>query len=299
MIERPSEMFDNPPLAGLRIGISGAIPEREHWGGVGDLDRLILTFVAQLSALVVRYGGHLVHGSQPLLTPVVAEQVRLQSHTRNGALTLVASQLFGPIPDVTQTAAEATQALILMTAKQGEGGVQDTPTRNKSLTAMRLALMPEIDVLVAIGGKLHTETKFNPGVLEELAMARWHGLPAFVIGAFGGVAGELEQTIVEELSRSNLLEDGGQSMAQWHENMDRYVGKLLAHLIRHQEEFTARQRREVHEVSPFRLVEEPKDRVRVVEVEPRVVDAWQFRFAGLFESLEHNDVARAQGLLRT
>jgi hypothetical protein len=310
MIKRPSDMFDSrTPLNGLRVGIAGAIPERQWWGEVADLDRLILTFVAQLSALVLRYGGRLVHGSQPLLTPIVAEQACLQSRERSESLTLVASQLFGAIPEVAQTAAETARASMIVTAKQGEGDARDADTRNKSLTAMRLALMQEIDVLVAIGGKLHVESGFNPGVLEELAMARWHGLPTFIVGAFGGVAGELERALVKELSGDNLMDSSSGApssieMAQWSGDMDEYVGKLLAHFLRHQEQLRAGKRFE-HPVSSFVAIEAPKSvaesvltQSRFVSVNPEVVEQWSSRFVNFRNAAERKNVEQARDMLR-
>src|SRR5258708_38808057 len=98
------------PLEGLRVGISGAVPERQYWGKVPDLDRLILTFVAQLSALVIRYGGEGVHGSHPLLAPVVAEQGRPQSQESIRCLKVFAAQLFGDIPEGTRSAADMAHA---------------------------------------------------------------------------------------------------------------------------------------------------------------------------------------------
>src|ERR687896_99147 len=86
-------------LGGIRVGIAGAVPEPEHWGNVRDLDRVILNFVAQLSALVMKYGGKVVHGSQPAFTPVLVEQAR--KYPKKQALTLIASKLWGDPPEVT------------------------------------------------------------------------------------------------------------------------------------------------------------------------------------------------------
>src|SRR5258708_35083241 len=113
MIQRPTDILGAKlPLDGLRICISGAVPERQYWGEIPDLDRLILTFVSEFSAFVVRYGGQLVHGSQPVLTPVVAEQARRQVRegTRDTVpLKLFASQLFGQVPELTCRAPPLTQ----------------------------------------------------------------------------------------------------------------------------------------------------------------------------------------------
>lgn len=285
-----------PPLDGLRVGISGAVPERSLWGEVGDLDRLILTFVAQLSALIVRYGGKVVHGSQPLLAPVVAEQARRQSREGTPSLMLFASQVFGPIPEVTLRAASMAHADVVLTAQVGKGGSSDPETRNNSLTAMRLAMTQNIDVLVAVGGKLHADTGFNPGVLEELAHARWHSVPCFVVGAFSGAAGSLEHPILEELSTGNLL--GTEtvpaiSMATWTDTMDAYTGKLLVHLARHRSQFVRRRPVEYeYGSSTFQFSS------GVMTVDPKTVGVWSARFAKLMQSIEKRDINQTRMLLR-
>jgi hypothetical protein len=295
------------PLEGLRVGISGAVPERQYWGSVTDLDRLILTFVAQLSALVIRYGGGVVHGSQPLLAPVVAEQARRQSQEGTTSLKLFASQLFGDLPDVVRRAAAVAHAEVVLTRQVGKGDFRDRETRNNSLTAMRLAMTQEVDVLVAIGGKLHVGTGFNPGVLEELADARWHGAPCFIVGAFGGAAGQLDQPILEELSAGNLLNADTvpmADMATWTDTMDEYVGKLLAHLARNREHF--RKRRQIQYIpSAFQISIQADDTAekasgppaRVLSVDPAVVGTWSSRFASLKSAIEQKDIDQARKLL--
>jgi hypothetical protein len=307
MLKLANSTSSTLPLAGLRVGIAGAVPERRYWGNITDLDRLILTFVAQLSALVIRYGGTVVHGSQPLLAPVLAEQARRQSQQGVRPLKLFASQLFGDLPDVTRRAAAMAHAEVVLTAQIGKGDYRDPETRNNSLTAMRLAMTQDIDVLVAVGGKLHVETGFNPGVLEELADARWHGAPCFVVRAFGGAAGQLDQTILEEFCAGNLLGGGPLpmvDMAIWTDTMDEYVGKLLAHLARHRDQF--RKRRQIqYSPSAFQSSIQADDAAekafgaptRVVRVDPVVVSTWSLRFASLKGAVEKNDVDQARKLL--
>jgi len=297
------------PLEGLRVGISGAVPEREYWGGVPDLDRLILTFVAQLSALVVRFGGAVVHGSQPLLAPVVAEQARRQTREGRKSLKLFASQLFGDLPEVTRRAARLADADVVLTRQVGRGDSRDRQTRNDSLTAMRLAMTQQIDVLVAVGGKLHVETGFNPGVLEELAHARWHDVPCFAVAAFGGAAGKLEQPILEEVSAGNLLGTDTTlsvvDLATWSDTMDEYVGKMLAHLARHKERFSKIgpqkfgpqiltsliQRDDVSKTSSVGF--------SLADVNPKAVGAWSARFARLMRAVDRKDIDGARKLLST
>jgi hypothetical protein len=306
MIQQPADILGAKlPLDGLRICISGAVPERQYWGEIPDLDRLILTFVSQFSALVVRYGGQVVHGSQPVLTPVVAEQTRRQVRegTEGSApLKLFASQLFGQVPEVTLRAARMARADVVLTSRIGKGDAKDPETFNQSLTAMRLAMMQQVDVLVAIGGKLHVDTGFNPGVLEELAQARWHEVPCFVIGAFGAVA-KLEHPVLEELSVGNGFEDKSSiiEMATWTETMDEYAGKLLGHLARHAADW--RKREPVrHRPGAFHTVAvsvPPVGAVVIVEVDPAIASTWQSRFAELRRRIEQKDTDGARDLLST
>jgi len=246
-IDNQNDMrYSQLPLAGLRVGISGAVPERQYWGSVPDLERLILSFISQLSALILKYGGGVVHGSQPLFTPVLAEEAR-RHQTTSRSLTLIASQLWGKLPPVADRAAKLANASVILTPRIGEADVNDPDTRNKSLTAMRLTLAQKIDVLVAVGGKLHHETGLNAGVLEELTYARRRQVPCFIVAGFGGAAGSLEQEIILEFSAGNLLGavDSGDrtpnrttlDMATWTDTIDDYVGKLLLHLVKNRDTF--------------------------------------------------------------
>jgi SLOG cluster2 len=304
----PTKTSDlGPPLGGLRVGIAGAVPERRYWGSVTDLDRLILAFVAQLSALVIRYGGTVVHGSQPSLTPVVAEQARLQSPEGISCLTLFASQLFGELPEVASRACRTSEAELVLTRKIGEGDFRDPKTRNDSLTAMRIALTADVDIVVAIGGKLHRDSAFYPGVFEELAQARWRGAACFIVGAFGGAAGQLNLPILEEFSAGNLLDAGDvapEEMATWTDSMDEYAGKLLAHFARHRDHFIKRRQSEFgspalrSRIRTEEVVETALGRAaRVVTVDPGLVEQWSSRFSELIQAVRRNDSVQARKLL--
>ena len=187
-----------------------------------------------------------MHGSQPLFTPVIAEQAwdEGQAHpfdesraaARSNPLTLVGSQLWGEAPEITTRAALRAGAQVILTPRLGSGGVEDTQTRNDSLTMMRLVLAGQVDVQVAVGGKLHRDTGFNPGVLEELAIMRWNGIRCFIVAGFGGMAGELEATMLRQFSEGNLLAwDEVDKMAKWSESGDEYVGTLLTHFARYRD----------------------------------------------------------------
>lgn len=307
----------NPPLplTGLRVGISGAVPEREHWGSVVDLDRVILSFVSQFSGFVVKYGGTIVHGSHPCFTPVIAEQAWQQKPRSSGTeedpgavgpasaspLTLVASQLWGVLPEVTDRAARRAGAQVILTPRLGSGDSADPRTRNDSLTGMRVVMADQVDVLVTIGGKLHRDTGFNPGVLEELAIMRWNGIRCFVVAGFGGMARELDTAIIHQFSAGNMLTSSElDAMATWTESGDEYCGKLLTHLAHHREVFLGE--RKSASPRPIRLRPGPSVsgpvRTQLAEIEPDRVRITSDRFAKVKDAVEARDATRLGELLK-
>lgn len=73
-------------LTGLRIWLSGAVPEVEaegpdieepveNWKG-SPLDYGILGFVQEFSSLVFKLGGEIIHGCHPSFTPILLQQAR-------------------------------------------------------------------------------------------------------------------------------------------------------------------------------------------------------------------------------
>jgi hypothetical protein len=194
-----------------------------------------------------------------------------------------------------------------MTQKIGSGDVHDADTRNPSLTAMRLAMMQDTDVVVAIGGKLHADTGYNPGVLEELAQARWHEIPCFVIGAFSGASASLDNPILEELSVGNGFGDKSPiiEMATWTESMDEYAGTLISHLIQHAAEFRQRGHgnRLALEFNNQPIMERsvaasPLGPVTEIHVDPKATSVWLNRFIELRERIEKRDDDGARKLLQ-
>jgi hypothetical protein len=294
------------PLTGLRVGISGAVPEREHWGNVRDLDRLILSFVSQLSMLVIKYGGQVVHASQPLLAPVVAEAARRRGDRENTSLLLVGSRLWGERPEVTFRAARIAHAKVLLTPKVGAGDPGDPDTRNDSLTAMRIVVSREIDVLIAVGGNLYSKRGFNPRVLEELTQARWHEVPCFVVGGLAGVAGGLEREVIEAFSAGTLMDSARNPLAAWSENMDEHVGQILLHLAEHRETFLKPQNASFSGIGQKTRLHEPilfddeqarevgalpeTGAAKVVNVDPGLIRASTRRFAEFRSILDKGDL---------
>ncbi len=188
----------DPGLTGVRVGLSGAIPEPEEWGGRA-LDWDILNAVTTLADTVFRGGGHLVHGSHPSFTPRILAQAEPYAEERGEpVVTLVLSGLFADTPlarHLRDFRYQGVLSLILVDAVIPPGregrGVEDPVVRNASLKAMRERLIDEMDVLIVMGGKRWAGSANKPGTLEELELAHARGIPTFPLGGLGGMAAEL------------------------------------------------------------------------------------------------------------
>lgn len=187
-------------LEQYEVGLSGAVPDRKDWSEPA-MDRGILEFVALFSGLVLKYGGRIVHGSHPTFTPIILRQAR--QHAANRArkpVTLVMSDLWArelPKEDV-QSLSDVAEFVV--TRKMGDGGTEDPETRNRSLSAMRRVLIDAQNIMVAVGGKMHSGDGKIPGVGEEMKLAQKKGIPRFLVAGLGGFTRKLS----EELTPASL-----------------------------------------------------------------------------------------------
>lgn len=187
-------------LEQYEIGLSGAVPDRKDWSEPA-MDRGILEFVALFSGIVFKYGGRIVHGCHPTFTPVILRQARLQGGKRlRKPVTLVMSDLWAQDLRSEDIEAMTDVAEFVVTRRLGDGGPGDASTRNQSLSAMRRVLIHAQNLMVAVGGKLHSADGIVPGVAEEMTLAERKGLPRFLIGGLGGFARKL----AKELTPSDL-----------------------------------------------------------------------------------------------
>lgn len=186
----------NVSLEGYDIGISGAVPEPSAWSEPA-MDRGILEFVSLFSGLVFKYGGRIVHGTHPALTPIILRQARLQAGDRSRKpVTLVISDLWAKDYSMDSIEAMIDVAELIITDKRGEGTADDPATRNQSLTVMRRKLVDAQNVMVLVGGKLHESDGIKAGVLEEMEMAQKKQLPCFLVAGLGGLAAKLAQDVM-------------------------------------------------------------------------------------------------------
>ena len=187
-------------LEQYEIGLSGAIPDRVDWTELA-MDRGILEFVALFSGIVFKYGGRIVHGCHPTFTPIILRQARLQGGKRaRKPVTLIMSELWAKDLAPKDIESMTDVAEFVVTKKIGREGAAGVNTRNKSLSAMRRVLIDAQNVMVAVGGKLHSGDGKVPGVAEEMALAEEKGIPRFLVGGLGGFAKKL----ANELTPSSL-----------------------------------------------------------------------------------------------
>ena len=180
-------------LSGINIGLSGAVPECSEWTEPAR-DRAIIEFVAVFTGLVIKYGGRIVHGFHPTFTPIILDQAKHHAPPGSGkVVTLVISELWANLPDFRDILSWSEIAEIIVTKQIGEGGPEIVDTRNRSLSLMRLHLLQQMNVMIAVGGKVHSNDGIIPGVLEELKYASCRRMACFLIG--GGMGGMVAKLV--------------------------------------------------------------------------------------------------------
>jgi hypothetical protein len=213
------------------IGLSGAIPDRKDWSEQA-MDRGILEFVALFSGLVFKYGGRIVHGSHPTFVPIILRQARLHAGKRpRKPVTLVMSDLWARNLSSEDRESVLDVAEFLITKSIGEGGPDNVETRNRSLSAMRRVLIDAQNVMVAVGGKMHSGDGIVPGVGEEMSLAQEKGIPRFLIAGLGGFARELANDLTPS-SLNNALSRAANVTLFSTDDVSACVSVLFEHLAR-------------------------------------------------------------------
>jgi uncharacterized protein len=182
-------MTQRPPLAGVRVHLSGAVPDQ-----CPDAQRdAIVSFVQKFAAAVFREGGTLIHGSHPSFQKPLEDAARLFVYAggERDVLTLVRSQKYADTPEqLAEMEAQREYAAVHV--------IPEIPDPNHlaethSLVPMREWMAERCDAVVAIGGRNYDVAKGLAGVPDELEEALRRGKPGFVVGGFGGaVAGYIE-----------------------------------------------------------------------------------------------------------
>jgi hypothetical protein len=157
-----------------RLLLLGAFP-------AGDLAReQVAPAVHAVADTWLRLGGAIVCGGHPTFVPLLTEAARAVLGERSrDSLTVYWSEFFAAPAQIAEL---APQAQVVPVAA--------SETRDDSLTAMRRRMIDEggVSAVIAIGGRTTEGGSHQPGIEEEIRLARMAGLPVYVLGAPGGQA---------------------------------------------------------------------------------------------------------------
>ena len=151
-----------------------------------ELSRYLIRCGAQ-----VAYGGDINYETNADFTDALIEAFRaynrkLETGERRQKLkNYVAGYLAEGITDEQREKLFPDVELIACAKHDGEG------SRAADLSDMRKRMAEETDARIIIGGKTTGYQGDRPGVLEEALLFVHAGKPLYVVGAFGGVAGEI------------------------------------------------------------------------------------------------------------
>jgi patatin-like phospholipase/acyl hydrolase len=212
-----------PPLRGIRVHLSGAVPE----GADSTATQRIHDFVGKFCAAILAEGGELIHGSHPSFQePLrVAAEAFVGAGGSRDALTLVRSREHAATDEQrAKIAAQRTYAVVqIIPNAPGSGGA--------SLVPMREWMAERCDVIVAVGGKLHAPNPDSAGVPEELEEALGRGKPGFVAAGFGGSSHiylEKDSSLLKRL-HNGLGEEANQAIAG-SSNADFLVSSIVSQI---------------------------------------------------------------------
>ena len=174
------------PLHGVRVWLSGSVPDSEH--STQEERDSVLRFVRLFAEMVFRQGGHIIHGSHPSFSGILLEQANEHQRVtgRKDALTLVVSRFWSKDQEKETVNSWRNQCLVYETPEAtGEN------SRQKSLRIMRDWMAARCDVVVALGGKWWRRLGEGGGVPEEIQLTMDRKIACFLLGGFGGAAKEL------------------------------------------------------------------------------------------------------------
>lgn len=169
LAEPVTTMGDRP-----RLLLLGAFP-------AGDLAREeVAPAVHAVADTWLRLGGAIVCGGHPTFVPLLTEAARaVLGDRRRDALTVFWSEFFAAPAQIAELEPHARVIPV-----PGAG------TKDASLTAMRRRMVDEggAAAVLAIGGRTTEGGSHQPGIEEEIRLARMAGLPVYLLGAPGGQA---------------------------------------------------------------------------------------------------------------
>ena len=174
------------PLAGARIWLSGCLPEGVD--AMSEVGQKILEFVGDFADRVFDLGGTIFHGAHPDFTPVLLNRLRMRYGDVNDkryCLELCVAEYFSKQPNLVPID-EWKKECQVYTIR----GTEENSDLADSLLELRGWMNKHASAIVVIGGKSSPKS----GVEIELKLAINRGIAAFVVGGFGGAAGDIVKT---------------------------------------------------------------------------------------------------------
>lgn len=181
------------PLHGVRVHLSGSVPESSTTEKVADIHN----FVQKLASKIFSEGGTVIHGSHPTLSKPLENSARdfVEAGGQKDALTLVRAQKL----------AETAEQQAEIDIQRKTATVQIIPSvegnPNESLLPMREWMAERSDAVICIGGKWWGINNSRAGVPAELDAMLSLGKPGFVVAGFGGAISGYVQEDPALLSR--------------------------------------------------------------------------------------------------
>lgn len=225
-------------LRGTRVWLSGAVPESESlnpdtklafevWEG-SLLEHGILAFVQEFASLIFKYGGEIVHGCHPTLTPILLEQARtFTSAGDEKILSLAVSDHFLNDQRLIEWRQWERDANVEVVRGTGMGALD----RDSSLAILRSHMAEQCNAFVAVGGLWWHGVPGRAGIPKELKLAKQARIPCFILGGFGGVSATYIQDNPDWRAdlRNGLSDDQNLSLAT-NTNFNLVAGRLAAQL---------------------------------------------------------------------
>lgn len=171
------------------IIVSGAFPdcEPEYQSVLNDA----LKFIAET---IISEGYQLIFGAHPTFKQLIVQAQNLYANQDKNAVKMYISKYF-----VTESLIKEDKEKMLVV------GTDAKSTREESLTLMRESMLSDKEAvaLIALGGKT-TSGGHQPGIDEEIALAKKYNVPVFLIGSVGGRSSELAKICVDKKSFDDL-----------------------------------------------------------------------------------------------
>ena len=185
----PSPMADAPTAP--RLLLLGAFP-------AGDFARdQIVPAIHATASTWLALGGVIVCGGHPTFVPLLTEAARgLFGEDARERLIVYRSEWFTAPAQHEELSAHAQ---VVITARE--------TSREASLTVMRTRMVREgqAAAVLAVGGRTSEGGTHNPGIDQEISLARDHDLPVYLLGAPGGQAALLAARAAAETPAWGML----------------------------------------------------------------------------------------------